>query len=173
VNTDSQPLHGEPAFSGASQALSGGSPVNGGSSASRSVSRGMGGMQVSSVGSPGFIGGLQAASIVSPINATSQEPLEDASSAPAVHSPSQPDMAEDRQPVTDNVTNPTSLEAGSLPTHTTTDVRSFVVLVALSVLMYLVFFAYQDTEFHHRGFRIVQRSSSRALGPFPTTELVL
>jgi len=77
-------------------------------------------MQVSSVGSPGFIGGFQAASIGSPINATSQEPLASASSASAVHSPSQPHMAED-QPVADNVTNPTSLEAGSLPTHTTID----------------------------------------------------
>jgi len=86
---------------------------------SHSGSRDMGGMQVSSVGSSGSIGGLQAASIVSPINARSQEPLPSAS---AVHSPSQPHMAEDRQPVPDNVTNPTSLKAGSLPTPTTIDI---------------------------------------------------
>jgi len=43
----------------------------------------------------------------------------------AVHSPSQPHMAEDQQPVADNVTNPTSLEAGSLPTHTTIDTPDF------------------------------------------------
>ncbi|KAI0297408.1 hypothetical protein BC826DRAFT_165704 [Russula brevipes] len=125
VNADSQPLSRESAVSGASQAQSGESPVNGGSSTSHNGSRGMGGMQVSSVGNPGFIGGFQAASIVSPINATSQEPLASPESASVVHSPSQPHMVEDRQPVADNVTNPTSLEAGSLPTLTTTDTPNF------------------------------------------------
>jgi len=131
VSDNSQVLHRESAVSGASQAQSGGSPVNGGSS-SHSRFGSMGGKQVSSVGSSGFIGGFQAASIVSPINATSQEPLASPSSAFAVHSPSQPHMAEDRQPVADNVTNPTSLEAGSLPTHTTIDTPNFTTAVSES-----------------------------------------
>jgi hypothetical protein len=168
VNADSQPLYRESAFSGASQGQTGGSPITGESMYSGSGA--MGGMQAPSIGSSAFIGGFQAPSIVSAINTTSQEPLASPSSASGGQSASQLLMAEARQTLPDYATIPPSSRTGSPLTQMTFDVRVFVILVVLSVLMCPIF-TRPDTEFHIRGSRVVQRSSILARRPFPTTSL--
>jgi hypothetical protein len=55
----------------------------------------------------------------------------------------------------------------------TIDVRSFFVLVVLSALMCLIFFAFLDAQSHNVVSRVVQRSSTSPLCPFPATYLAV
>ncbi|KAI0297409.1 hypothetical protein BC826DRAFT_165718 [Russula brevipes] len=111
VNDDSRALYRESIVSGASQAQSVGSPVNGESLMSYSGS--------------GSMGGMQASPIVSGLYTTSQEPLPSPSSASAVHGVSQPHIGEDPQSVPNYVTILQPLRARSSPTQMTIDTPNF------------------------------------------------